>query len=117
MIEAGQTLLDRHPGGEAPAHHPLLLSVRQGQVGGGAQAPGLGEEGAQRVRAELPQAHISHIKPYIFTRLIQTKLTMQTNQVLLLKPNSYPISSGQKYTTLVTMSTTARTITSDRESN
>ena len=99
MIEAGQTLLDRHPGGEAPAHHPLLLSVRQGQVGGGAQAPGLGEEGAQRVRAELPQAHISHIKPYIFTRLIQTKLTMQTNEVFLLKPNSYPISSGQKYTT------------------
>ena len=36
--------------------------------------------------------YISHLKPHIFTRLIQTKLTMQTNQVLLLKPNSSPIS-------------------------
>ena len=45
-------------GGEAPARHPLLLSVRQGQVGGGAQAPGLGGEGAQRVGAELPRAQL-----------------------------------------------------------
>ena len=36
--------------------------------------------------------YISHLKPHIFTRLIQTKLTLQTNQVLLLKPNSSPIS-------------------------